>query len=501
MKKKVYLISLIIVIVITIIIFLFIESIKRNEVIVKYLPQHLFCLPKSQFLSDIQQSKWDYTKSEQNVYRLNSDDTIRYVYENFDTQRDYSRVIEQFESLLNLNIDKNIADISLSKEKINGGSALAVRIKQNAVKENKLIIKSDFDNAIDLKRWNNYGFISGWIKLENRNDITGINIKIGDEFGNYREYETLPNLQIGIPNFFNENDAYPDIKYPIRNTTSDEWTDFWLNNGWNYLLWRADKEFYKDTGSVDIEHIKWSEITLLLNKDIASNENILLDDFRIQDGLQKDANPVGNFWYPPHGRPQYGIFDVDEINPQDYVLKLLNVRQTQYPSNGDHGRMITKGTTPLNFVMRVKFKLVDLNSNRDNTWLRIMYDFDPVWDPGHDWFGVYESLEWNKFGLITVIPIERFSTQEQEPKKENIALSSKNYSIKENKIYEIHLTIEGQKAKATLFSTGSKCFKIKKSVEYEFSRERYDIQKRYPITIEITGNTKAIIYEVEIFEL
>lgn len=497
--KKIPLISLIIIVAIFVSSFYY--ALQKQKITIQWLPQQFFCLDKSQFLSDVQKSQYDYTKSEWSVYHLNSDNTIQYVYENFDTREDYSRIIEQFESLQNLNIDKNVADINLSKEKINGDSSLAVHIKQNTLKENKLTIKSNFDNSIDLKRWDNRGFISGWIKIENRNDITGINIKIGDESGSYREFKMLPNLQIGIPNFFNENDAYSDIKYPIRNSISDEWTDFWLNNGYNYLLWRTDKEFYKDAGMVDMGRIKWFEITLLLNKNLSSQTNILLDDFRIQDGLQKDVNPIGDFWYPPHGRPQYGIFDVDEINPQDFVLKLLNVRQTQYPSNGDHGRMIAKGNTPLNFAMRIKFKLVDLNSNRDNTWLRIMYDFDPIWDPGHDWFGVYQSLEWDKFGLVTVIPIERFSLQEQEPKKENINLSSKRYSIKEDKMYEINLTVEGQKANATLYNIGNNCLKIEKNVKYQFSRERYDMQKRYPIAIEITGNTKVVIYEVEIFEL
>lgn len=498
--KKLHLIILIVITVIVSVFFFYV--IKKQKIANQWLPQQFFCLDKSQFLFDVQKSKNNYIKNNQSVYVINNDDTMHYVYENFDGQKDYSRVLEQFESLLSLNIDKNISDISLNnKEKINGNNALAVYIKQSEVKDNEFVIKSNFDSPINLKRWDNNGFISGWIKIENRNDITGINIKIGDEFGNYREFKTLLNLQIGIPNFFNENDIYPDIKYPIRNSISDEWTDFWLNNGWNYLLWRTDREFYKDVGIVDIEHIKWLEITLLLNKKISSQTNILLDDFRIQDGLQKDANPISNFWYPPHGRPQYGIFDVDEINYGDYVLKLLNVRQTQYPSNGDHGRMITKSNTPLNFTMRVKFKLVDFIKNeQDNTWLRIMYDFDPIWDPGHDWFGVYQSLEWDKFGLITVIPIERFLLQEQEPKKENINLSSKNYSIDENKMYEVNLTVKGQTANATLYSVGNNCLKIKKSVTYEFLRKRYDV-KRYPISIEITGNTKAIIYEVEIFEL
>jgi hypothetical protein len=121
----------------------------------------------------------------------------------------------------------------------------------------------------------------------------------------------------------------------------------------------------------------------------------------------------------PHGRPQYGVFEVDSVNG-DGTARLVNVRQTQYLSNGDHVRMISKALSPENFILRARFTVEDLAAEEDttvNTWIRLAYDFDPTWDPGHDWFGFYASFEWKRIGLLTVRPVERFYLQDQEPKQ------------------------------------------------------------------------------------
>jgi hypothetical protein len=302
------------------------------------------------------------------------------------------------------------------------------------------------------------------------------------------------------------DDPFPNIAYPGRNDASDEWTDFWLNKGWNYLFWRMDKGNFQDSsfgsyGSPDLSAIKWIELRIKVNRELKP-QTILVDDLRVQDGIQKDKNAVAGNWFPPNGRPQYGIYDIDKVSADSYALKLQNVRQSQYPSNGDHGRMILNANTPRDFTMRTKFMLTNVPANsqeRLNTWFRMVYDFDPFWDPGHDWFGTFTSFEWNKFGLITVKPIERQLIQEQEPLNENIGISSNAFTPKSNQLYEIHLTVHKQNAKASIYEVKSgNSMVLRSTVSYKFNRPRYGLNKRYPICLEVTGNAKAVIYEVEV---
>lgn len=467
-------------------------------------PQNLLCVKESQFSGDTKDFV-DFTKeqkSKENKIMLNEDNTIKYLYENFDEYKDiYSKEVEQFESLEGWTSAGPIINPKLSKEKYNGEYSLSLTLFPKAKGNNNIVIKKSFANPKNLERWNNSGFITFWMKIEDREDILGVVIRLGDESDTYREFNKLSNLQIDISNRFDKDDPYPDIPYPIKNSSADEWTDFWLNNGWNYLLWRMDAGSFIDNGKVDLSKIKWVEI-LIENKEEVHKQEILFDDIRVSDGLQRDLNPLGGFWSPPHGRPQYGVFDLNKIGDNDYALKLLNVRSTQYPSNGDHGRMLSKGGTPQNFTLRTRFMLTDFNSKETkNTWFRLMYDFDPSWDPGHGWFGAFISFEWRKFGLITVIPLKRFVLQEQEPKKEKISLYQKSFFPKQNILYEIDLTVRDQKAKIALYEVRDNCLRLKRKVEYEFLRPRYGNDKRYPFAIEITGNVKAIIEEIEILEL
>ena len=459
-----------------------------------------FCAKEGQFSQSLQ-SKKELPTGQQAI--INPSGTVHYFEDNFDKYEKKSKLLESFEFLREIELKGNIDELSLSEDSYNGDYSLMMGIEESS-SEDEIIIRKKFNKPFDLSRWSNAGFFTAWLKIEDRKGISGVTLKIGDDKNNYREFNKLLNLQLDIPDSFDNDDILPNIEYPIKKTSVDEWTDFILQPGWNYLLWRADNNYFVDFGDIDMRKISWFEVILHID-DSMNSQNILIDNFRVQDGIQKENNPLNGVWYPPHGRPQYGIFDVDKYFDEKYKLKLLNVRQSQYPSNGDHGRMILNYKTPLNFTMRTRFELTDFVQKGENkyvnTWFRMMYDFDPVWDPGHDWFGAYISLEWEKFGLINVKPIERFVLQEQEPKNEDILDSTVDFMPKENVLYEMHLTIEGQNAKASIYEVKDECLQLKRTVGYEFKRPRYDNSKRYPFALEITGNVKAIIHEVKIIEL
>lgn len=455
---------------------------------------------ESQFAKD--SKSIDKITNRQNTLLKDKTGVIRYFSDNFDNYGELSKPIEQFEDLKSISTIGPVGDLSLSDNCYNGKHSLSVKVKKRNLNDKYIIIRRQLPKPIDLKRWRGSGYLTLWLNIEDRAGIDGVSLRVGDNANHYREYRELPNLQIAWPNNYDSDDPYPNLEYPVKDVATDEWTDFWLAKGWNFLLWRMDASYFTESGKPDLEAISWIEISIRINRNIKPQE-ILLDDLRVQDGLQKKTNPLDGIWYPPHGRPQYGIFSIDRYG-KDTALKLLNVRQTQYPSNGDHGRMILSAGTPRDFTMRTRFMFTNLTKSskqRVNTWFRMMYDFDPVWDPGHDWFGAYISFEWDRFGLITVKPVERFLIQEQEPKNEDIAISSKSFTPEANQLYELHLTVRGQRATATLYEVKDASLLLRSKVDYVFERPRYGNNRRYPVTLEITGNVKAIIYEVEIAKL
>ena len=306
----------------------------------------------------------------------------------------------------------------------------------------------------------------------------------------------LPNLQTQFPNLPNSNDPFVDLAYP-EPTHAAEWTDFRITPGWNLLPWRMDQ--VTDEPTVDLGRITWYDITLQTTAALR-RQSISLDDLRISDGLQQAHNSVGGAWTPPLGMPQFGVFDVDRTASGSSALRLLNVRHTQYPTNGDHGRLLSRQGAPMSFAMRTRFSLNQRGST-DNTWLRLLYDFDPDYDPGHDWFGSYWSFDYHKFGLQTVIPVERFAVQAQEPAE---TTSKGGYrtdlSPSNGVVYEYQVTVRGQRATATVYEVHEGRLFQRASVHYTFTRARYT-DKRYPIGIEITGNVQATIYAVELMEL
>jgi len=366
-----------------------------------------------------------------------------------------------------------------------------------------------------------------WIKVPDPRGIDSIRIAVKDDSGNTRSYVPLENVHSSNPNTFSNDPDYPDLVYPEGDPARDMWVDFVPGPGWNYLLWRTDQ--YQDDGyKVDMSRINEIDIILDLNESV-TGQNIIFDDLRIQDGLQKSSNPTGGMWYPPHGRPQYGVYDIDRSRDGvNYELRLLNVRNTQYPSNGDHARMITSAPVPIDFTMRVKFTLTQLGHEddsltipspfpawtpaewreipiyeglRNNTYFRVTYDFEPSWDPGHDWFGAYVSLQYNRFGLVSVWPIERNVLQDQEPKA-GAGTASTEFVPHSDVQYEMHLLAKGQFLSATIYEVkGDGCLERKAGMSYTFDHPRYGSDKRYPLAIESTGNMRTIIHEVEMVSL
>jgi len=459
----------------------------------------LVCESGSQFQSD---TKGINLPTEKNIV-INPSGTINYLKEDFSRYSNNSKVISEFDDLDNLELTGLFSDKKLSSETYSGSHSLSLQTLPSSETSRSLTVKKQLSQPLDLGKWNDFGILSMWMKIADRKGITGVGLKIGDKDNNYREYQEIKNLQVNITNNFDTKDVYPDIELPSKKVNPSMWTDYWLNKGWNYLFWRADKDHYADNGILDIKNITWVEITINENANLAKQE-ILLDDLRIQDGIEKENNSLGGMWYPPDKKPQNGIFELDNLSNGAYAAKLLNVRQTQYLTNGDHGRMVLNYGTPINFAMKTRFRLTDLpknNKERVNTWFRVAYDFDYIYDPGHDWFGSFISFEWNKLGLTTIIPIEKDNIQDWEPRNKNISGTSTDFIPRENVLYELDLTAREQQATASIYEVGDNCLTLKAHTDYTFQRPRRGSDERYHFALEVTGNLKAYIYNVEIKEL
>lgn len=437
---------------------------------------------------------------QKSVDEPNKDGTIHYLYDNFDSYGNVnSKLLAGFETTNDTQVT-SATHLGTSTPAYEGTKSLAFTAKSAA--NSTMIVTHTFSSAQDLSRWKNSGYVSAWLHVPSNKGIASASIQLGNANGSYREYSALPNLQTDYPDIYNKNDLFPDLPYP-ETTSSSEWTDFSLKPGWNFLPWRMDSGFFADHGQPDLAAVAWFKIVFHTTSNV-DGQQILLDDVRVQDGLQKQSNPTAGNWYPPLGMPQYGVYDINQVSGNNYALKLQNVRQTQYPSNGDHGRMLSKYGSPTNFAMRTRFELNNVGDNGGdltNTWLRIFYDFDPEYDPGHDWFGSYFSLDYKQIGLITVIPVQRFSVQTQEPKESQKETNFRqNFAPKANTQYEYNLTVKGQYAQATIYEVGKNGAMYQRaSVQYTFNRPRNN--KHYPIGIEVTGDVKATVYEVEVVQL
>jgi hypothetical protein len=418
---------------------------------------------------------------------LNSAGALHYLYDDFAS---YAGV----NSKLIDSMDVPPPGLGTDEDAIEGKRATAGTLSNHDGQP--IILHTTLPRPVDLARWAHDGYLTLWLKIADGAGISGVSITLGDAKGATRRTAVLPNLQTSYPNFPNANDPFVDLAYP-EPTHAAEWTDFRLTPGWNLLPWRMDQA--TDEATVDLARITWYDITLATTPAL-NRQPMSVDDLRVSDGLQLARNAVGGAWAPPLGMPQYGVFDVDRISPTSSALRLLNVRQTQYPSNGDHGRLLSRQGAPLNFAMRARFSLNQRGST-NNTWLRLLYDFDPDYDPGHDWFGSYLSFDYHKFGLQTVIPVERFAVQAQEPADTTGKGSYRtDLSTSNGVVYEYQVTVRGQRATATVYEVHGGRLYQRASVSYTFTRARY-ADKRYPIGIEITGNVQATIYAVELMEL
>jgi hypothetical protein len=434
---------------------------------------------------------------------INSSGTVNYFKEDFSQFKDNSKIIDEFDDLNDLAVNGSHGNMNLSPDNYSGDYALSVGILPDDTETPALSVKKNLPAPLDLTRWNATGFFSIWLNLQDRKGITGISLKIGDQNSNYREFQEIKNFQLDTPNNNDSDDVYPDVNLGGSNEKPSIWTDFWLNKGWNYLFWKSDREHYTDKGVLDLQNISWYEITLKTDKNLQP-QTILLDDLRIQDGVLKSINSLDGQWYPPDNQAQNGIYELNKSSDNQYFVKLFNIRHSQYPGNGDHGRMVLSYNTPLNFSLKTKFRLSNFPKNdqeKMNTLFRVAYDFDSSFEPGHDWFGAFISFEWNKFGLTTVMPIEKGTVQEWEPKKERIAGASTDFIPQENKLYQLDLTVRGQNAEASIYELNNNCAVLKAKKAYEFQRPRHGDDQRYPFCLEVTGNVKAEIYDLEIKEL
>lgn len=446
---------------------------------------------------------------------------IAYLFENFRAYANNQYVIDSFEKPESWKVNDEMGKLQLSNEYYGGTGALALAASSDL---EKIVLSNEARH--NLSRWDDVGYITMWLNVANPDSIDTIGITFEDGQGNTRNYTPLENVHTFAPNTFANDPDYPDLVYPEGDPTRDMWVDFVLEPGWNYLLWRADT--YQDEGDVNLSNIR----TILVNVQVDEVQNVgelIFDDLRIQDGLQKSSNPTGGTWFPPHGRPQYGVYDIDKNKDgSGYDLRLLNVKNKQYPSNGDHARMISSAPVPSDFVMRVKFTMIQLGNEdeslrlpspfpawtpsevreipitaglRNNTYFRVTYDFEPSWDPGHDWFGAYLSLQYGRLGLTSVWPIERNVLQDQEPKSGSRTATTE-FVPQDNVEYEMHLLAKGQFLSSTIYEViGDDCLGRKAGMSYTFDHPRYGLDKRYPLAIESTGNMRTIIHEVEITTL
>lgn len=435
-----------------------------------------------------------------------SDGEIRYLYEDFSGFDEYSRSIDSFEHDVALKINGRPVETKQSWDNYGGEWSIQFEVAPEDAPDQELHLQRDIP-SVNLSRWNEEGVFSAWIRLENPSSVDAISLKLVDQEGNFRVFRKLENYNGPEENEIKQDDPHHDYLLP-ENIYSPKWEDYVISEGWNFLFWPSNE--FSESAGFDIGKVSAYEIIIETNSEF-ERQTVRFDNLRVSDGLQKEKNPTNGAWFAPNGMPQYGVWDID-----DNKIRLMTVRQTQYPSNGDHTRLISRKNVPENFKLRMQFKLVNLAEknwfqkhtflrnyyhDRDNSWIRIAYDFEHKFDAGHDWFGLFMSLEYEKFGLITVIPKERYFLQEQEPTGNSFTpINRRDFRPKEDTLYQIELTVQGQHNIASWYEVSSSgVLKELETVEYTFERNRLD--ERFPLSIEATGNTQLEIYLIEVLAL
>tara|TARA_Y100000310_G_C20699305_1_gene828215 strand:+ start:5000 stop:6244 length:1245 start_codon:yes stop_codon:yes gene_type:complete len=349
----------------------------------------------------------------------------------------------------------------------------------------------------DLSRWKEKGIITAWINVKDFSEIDRIDLILEDSEGNTEVLEGIRNLDLPREdNKIKSDDLFPDYYFNCGNQSLNKWEDFMIINGENFLFWEWNQTLSLDMGRIT---------------SIKASDELDLKEIVIHDGLCKNKNSLNGDWYSPNGLPQYGVWWINEGK-----LIMRNVRIEQYPSNGDHVRILSKEETPENFILKTKFRVVNLKpdyislipsyfktlfrnkNNRQNTFVRIAWDFDNEYDPGHDQTLLYISLEYGYFGLQRVYPIERYFKQGYEPNFDDQKAKTR-LKLSNNQDYEINIFVEGQSVIAEIYK--EYIFGLKKigEVEYTFERERPKLS--FPFSIETTGNVNIELDSVEVRSL
>ena len=424
---------------------------------------------------------------------------ISHLVEDFSTYDEYSESLDPFEDTRELLSNGSIEGTSTD----NYGGERSVRIaatrKETTV--SRVIHK-------DLSRWQDQGVLSMWLNLCDETAIDRIDLRLIDADG---KDITLGGIQlVHLPrerNALQSDDDFPDYFFRGRQPLL-KWEDYLLIPGWNYVFWEYAKRL-----PIDMGRVKAYEVRVIGNKE--QSQTMLFDNLRIQDGLLKDRNPLNGHWYSPNGAPMYGVFDYEGKGR----VRLLNVEWDQYPSNGDHVRILSREATPESFLMRVRFKVVKLapknmaayhqrwlrswlpakgENSRSNTYFRLVWDFDNEYDPGHDWFGIYNSLENEYLGYYRVYPIERYFVQGAET-GQGSRKSMASFGLKNNQEYEFNVKVEGQRATTVVYEVYPRFLKEVTRISYTFRMKRP--AKRYPIAIETTGNIQIELHAIEVVSL
>jgi hypothetical protein len=133
-----------------------------------------------------------------------------------------------------------------------------------------------------------------------------------------------------------------------------------------------------------------------------------------------------------------------------------------------------------------------------NTYVRLQWDFDNEYDPGHDWSGIYSSLEYGYLGLRRVYPIERYFVQGSEPDG-NAHEGRTRFRPAAGRTYEFNVKVEGQRAQVVVYEIrGARCRRVAR-LDHTFRKPRQE--KRYPIAVETTGNIQIELHSVEVVSL
>jgi len=330
----------------------------------------------------------------------------------------------------------------------------------------------DLDGKNDFSIFQQKGMIIGWVDIEDYRLINSIDLELCDSTSCFqiKGPDNKPDLS-RLANGLWTDDDFVDYSFSC-NQSNSVWRDWMLVNGENLVFW------------------EWDNYLPIGTKEVTIKTSYPMRDAFIVRGFCEDETPTNANWIAPNGLIQYGFHYI-----KDGSLFMKNVRQSQMVTNGDHTRIIsnTKGT-PRNFIMRVEFTPINVQDEpTHNDYIRIAWDFENEWDPGHDQTLVYITSEYEYFGMQRVYPIVRQKEQgyENSPKQ--------HFKLKNNGKYEIYVKVYGQKAEAILYERKFGLIWEKASVKYSFTAPRPN--ESYPFSFEATGNPNLRIDAIDVREI